>query len=71
MLLIAFKINDKQMIKMSEDSEYVRFKNYERKKIEFCDLCRFETEKIMGSKILKSVVLTSIKNILLAVIAIN
>ena len=32
MLLIAFKINDKQMIKMSEDGEYDRFKNYERKK---------------------------------------
>ena len=31
----------------------------------------FETEKIMTSKILKSVVLTSIKNILLAIIAIN
>ena len=27
----CFKINGKQMIKMPENDEYVRFKNYERK----------------------------------------
>lgn len=47
----CFKINDKQVIKMSEDGEYVRFKYYERKKkSNFLIYVDFETKIMKGKK---------------------
>ena len=36
-----FKVNDKQIIKMSKKGEYIKFKNFGRKKITIHNLCRF------------------------------
>ena len=53
--MITFKINGKQMIKMLKKGEYVRFKNYERKKYHslwFMQIFKiFYYQKIMESKI--------------------
>ena len=37
----CFKIDGKQRIIMPRKSEYVKFKNYERKKVTVYNLCRF------------------------------
>ena len=60
---------------MPTNDEFVKFKNYERKIkspfIIYGDLKAFQCQKIMESKIWKSLTQTNIKNILLAVMDIN
>ena len=41
MLTIALKLTINKLFKMPKKGEYVRFKNYEKKKITVYDLCRF------------------------------
>ena len=71
----CFKTNGKQRIIMHIKGEYVKFKNYERKMqslfIIYADLKVFYCQKIMESKNRKNLIQTNIKNMLLAVMAVN
>ena len=71
----CFKINDNQRIKMPMKSEYVKFRNYDRKiKSPFMIYSDFESVlvlKIMKIKIQTSFIQTNIKNMLLVVMATN
>ena len=71
----CFKIDGKQGIKMPKNGEYLKFKNFERKiKAPFMTYADFENILVpekMESKIQMSLIQTNIKNILLAVMAIN
>ena len=71
----CFKIDGKQGIKMPKNGEYLKLKNFERKiKAPFMTYADFENILVpekMESKIQMSLIQTNIKNILLAVMAIN
>ena len=60
---------------MPKKSEYIKFKNCERKIkspfIIYVDFKVFQCQKIMESKIQKSLIQTNIKNILLVIMAVN
>ena len=72
----CFKINDIKKIIMPKKGEYVKLKNYEikikRHQLKFRQILKiFQCQKVMENKIHKSLIQTNIKNILLAVMAIN
>ena len=71
----CFKVNGKQRIIMPKKCEYAKFKNYERKiKSPFIIYADFESilvQKDNGKQNEKSLKQKNIKNILLAVMAIN
>ena len=68
-----FKIDGKQNDIMPKKSEYVRFKNYERK-VTVYNLCGFwkhSSTEDNGKQDQKSLIRISIKNILLAVMVVS
>ena len=71
----CFKINGKQTIKMPKRGEYIKFKNFRRKiKSPLMIYADFESVLVPEhneSKIQRSLILTSIKNMLLVVMVIN
>ena len=67
----CFKINGNQRTIMPKKGEYVKLKNYERKKkLPFIIYADFESIN-PESKIQKNIIQTNIKNILLVVMPIN
>ena len=74
----CFTINGKQMMQMSKEGEYVKFRNYERKvksplsQIIFMQILKvFWCQKIMKSIIQTNFIRPNTKNMLLEVVAIN
>ena len=65
----CLKINGKQRIIMPKKDEYVKSKNYEKKNVQILEA--FWRNKIMKSKIQKTLIQRNIKNILLAVMDIK
>ena len=71
----CFKNNDKQKVIMPKKCEYIKFKNYERK-IKSSFTAYADSESILvpednGKQYPKESIQTNIKNLLLAVMAIN